>query len=109
MGSGVEDDAGGILGLLQFLEGHEEAIAADLLDRGRSIHEIGHTISWIELRAWIKHSPPDSRLTAELCAELAEQAKGEDERTIGGGDDSMTIAEMNAYLGWDREEVAGGG
>ena len=49
----------------------EEAITVDLLRMGRSIHELGYSMSWIELRAVINHAGPCSEL-AKLGNPLSE-------------------------------------
>lgn len=111
MGQGVEDFRGGILGLREFVDEHEEALAVDLMAVGRSIHEIGVTISWLELRAWIHHPRAGTALAQELAAIAAEEAKPEDERAVGTKPGSaIPIDELNSWLGWDEdEEVLSGG
>lgn len=111
MDRGVEAQPGGILGLREFVDEHEEAIAADLMAVGRSIHEIGATISWLELRAWIRHPRAGTALAHELAAMAAEEAKPEDERVVGTKPGSaIPLDELNSWLGWDEdEEVASGG
>lgn len=57
--------AGGIRALLRFLteEGIEKALAFDLMERGRSIHDLGTArLSWIELDALITHAPAGSAI-----------------------------------------------
>lgn len=61
----VERPAGGIRALLRFLteEGIEKALAFDLMERGRSIHDLGTIrLSWIELGALIAHAPPTAAI-----------------------------------------------
>ena len=63
MAGGVHVHAGGIRTLLRFLdeEGTEKALAFDLMERGRSIHDLGSIrLSWVELAAFITHAPPDA-------------------------------------------------
>ena len=36
----------------------------DLLRVGQSLHNLGYTLSWVELRAFIKHAPPGSALAS---------------------------------------------
>lgn len=65
MAGGVHVHAGGIRTLLRFLdeEGTEKALAFDLMERGRSIHDLGSIrLSWIELGAFITHAPPDAAI-----------------------------------------------
>ncbi|KGF17361.1 hypothetical protein [Corynebacterium freneyi] len=41
----------------------EKALAFDLMERGRSIHDLGSIrMSWVELGAFIAHAPPDSAI-----------------------------------------------
>lgn len=61
----VERPAGGIRALLRFLreEGVEKALAFDLMERGRSIHDLGTIgLSWIELGAFVEHAPPGAAI-----------------------------------------------
>ena len=58
MVSGVEHSAGGISGLQQFVEEHAEAIQFDLIGVGLRIRDIGETMSWTELRAFVNNLPP---------------------------------------------------
>lgn len=65
MAGGVHVHSGGIRTLLRFLdeEGTEKALAFDLMERGRSIHDLGSIrLSWIELGAFITHAPPDAAI-----------------------------------------------
>lgn len=61
----IECASGGIRALLRFLteEGVEKALAFDLMERGRSIHDLGSIhLSWIELDAFIAHAPPGAAI-----------------------------------------------
>lgn len=111
MGQGIEGRRGKILGLRALLDEYEEAIASDLLDRGRSIHEIGVTISWWEFVCWLRHlNPADSAYARIRAHEAAEEAKPDDERVVGGGKgDVLPIDELNEWLGWtdDADEGVG--
>ena len=41
----------------------EKALAFDLMERGRSIHDLGSIrMSWVELGAFIAYAPPDSAI-----------------------------------------------
>ena len=65
MAGGVHVHSGGIRTLLRFLdeEGTEKALAFDLMERGRSIHDLGSIrLSWVELAAFITHAPPDAAI-----------------------------------------------
>lgn len=58
---------GGICGLVGFLddEKYRDALTVDLMRVGRSIHQAGSpALSWLEVRAFIKHAPPSSALRA---------------------------------------------
>lgn len=112
----VEGDRGGILGLRRYVNDHAEAIAVDLLASGRSIYDIGDTISWFEIKAWIAKPPESSVLLRDIrqaaaekaakeAAEKAEQAKPVDARVVGGKPgDAIPINELNTWLGWDDAE-----
>lgn len=100
----LESRRGGILGLRRFVNEHAEAIAVDLLAVGRSIHEIGRTISWFEIKAWIAKPPESSVLLRDLrytAAEERERQKNaalpEDRRTVGSRADAMPIDEFDAW------------
>lgn len=58
------DEPGGIGALLGFIRqyGFEEALRADLMRDGLSLDDLGRQFSWSDLRAYIKHSRPDSAL-----------------------------------------------
>lgn len=65
MAGGVLHAAGGISALLRVLreEGVEKALAFDLMDRGRSIHDLGSIrMSWVELDAFLTHAPPGAAI-----------------------------------------------
>lgn len=111
MGQVLAGRRGKILGLRALLDEYEEAIASDLLDRGRSIHEIGVSVDWWEFRSWLRHLTPTNSAYARIRAhEAAEEAKPEHERAVGGKGDALTIGEMNKWLKWDdTEEVTSGG
>jgi hypothetical protein len=103
----ADQDAGGILGLRGLVTEYEEHIAADFLACGRSIDEIGVTMSWFELRSWLRRPPPDSwygrTRAAEAAEEAAEAAKPEDQRRVGGKSDALPIDELDEFLGWKSE------
>lgn len=93
---------GGILGLREFVAEHEEAIAADLFAIGRSIHEIGYTISRYELGAWLRHLTESSALVRKLREQARIDATPEDQRVVGGAKgDALPIDELNKWLGWE--------
>lgn len=58
MGAGVEHWRGGILSLCRLIDQYGEAVEYDLLMSGRSLDEIGYTLSWRDLwvlvRRWQK-------------------------------------------------------
>ncbi|WP_148209186.1 hypothetical protein [Rhodococcus erythropolis] len=62
MAGRVEAASGKIRSLLRLLrrDGVEGAIRSDLLDRGRSLDELGRTLSWLDFDAWLTHLPGDS-------------------------------------------------
>lgn len=95
----VEGDAGGILGLREFIAEHEEAVAADLFDRGLDISDIGETVSWFAFRCWLKYLPAKSAVVRLMRERKADEAIPADRRTVGSG--AIPIAEMDAWLGWE--------
>lgn len=99
MVGGVKGGAGGILGLREFIAGHEEAITADLLDRGLHVSDIGNVWSWFEFRCWLKYLPATSAVVRLRQERAALEAIPEEQRTVGS--DAVTFAEMDAFLGWD--------
>ncbi|MCZ9635160.1 hypothetical protein [Rhodococcus sp. BH5] len=56
---GVEDPRGKIRSLLRLLrrDGVEGAIRSDLLVIGRSLDELGRTLSWLDFDAWLSNLP----------------------------------------------------
>lgn len=62
MAGGVEGRHGGIQGLLRLLDDRkiEGAIQSDLLDRGRSLEELGDSLSWWDLWCIVEHLPAKS-------------------------------------------------
>lgn len=101
MAGRFEGDSGGILGLREFIREHEEAVTADLFDRGLHISDIGETFSWFEFRCWIKWLPEKSAVVRLRRQRAAEEAVPEEARTVGRG--AIPIDEMDAFLGWNEE------
>lgn len=63
MGQGVEDHGGGIAGLLRLLREHEGAVRRDLICAGLRLDDAGtEALSWLDLLAFCKWSPPGSAL-----------------------------------------------
>lgn len=60
MAGRVEGGRPGIRGLLRLLDDreYEEALQADLLDRGKSLDDLGRSLSWWDLRCIIRWLPP---------------------------------------------------
>lgn len=48
---------------------------ADLIERGRSLHELGHTFTWSDLRAFIAFLPPTSHFRREEDPEQARRVE----------------------------------
>ncbi|MGW6121507.1 hypothetical protein ACWFRF_20865 [Nocardia sp. NPDC055165] len=75
-----------------------------MLAIGRSIHEIGRTVSWFELKSWIAKPPESSvllrdlrRAAAEDAAVAANAALPEDRRVVGTKADAMPVDEFDAW------------
>lgn len=100
----VEGDAGGILGLREFIAEHEEAVASDLFDRGLEISDIGDTVSWFAFRCWLKHLLPTSAVVRVRQQRAAEAAIPEDMRTVGK--DGLPFDDMYDWLGWTEKAVS---
>jgi hypothetical protein len=97
VGGGVGDHRGGILGLLRVLDGHGEAIRADLFNAGRSLDDLGSPgFSWIDLRAFLRWSPPTSAFSRSFHGE----------ELIAWSDPKVhllaTIADLLAGANWQR-------
>ena len=110
MAGGLEGGRGGILGLRRLVDEYEEPIRADLLGYGRSLDELGLTLSWHELRSWLRYPPAASaygrvraaeaaEIAAKAAEDAAEAAKPEEERIVGRGS-GLPIDEMLEYLEW---------
>lgn len=108
----VQGRRGGILGLRRLVTEYEEPITADFLAAGRSLDELGITLSWFELRCWLRYPPAGSAYGRIRAAEAAEQAareaeeaaeaaKPEDERTIGRGS-ALPADELMEFIGWGK-------
>lgn len=69
MGGGVGHQRGGILGLHRLLDEHGEAIRYDLLALGRDLDELGDSLSWVDLRAVVRHSPRTAALARAVHGE----------------------------------------
>lgn len=73
MGGGLRDHAGGIVGLHRQLAEHGEALRYDLYMAGRSIDLLGTPeLSWLDLRAIMRHSPRGSAYYRAVHGEVAE-------------------------------------
>lgn len=66
MGTCIEYLPGGIAAVLDFLDegDNRAAVTVDLMRVGRSIYDLGYTLSWSELAAFIRHAPPSSAIRA---------------------------------------------
>lgn len=72
MGGRIGDAGGGILGLHRQLIAHGEAVHRDLFVIGRSLDELGHTMSWRDLGAFLRWAPPESAYARSLRGDAAE-------------------------------------
>lgn len=80
-------------------------MTADLLAAGHHLYDLGDGLSWWEFECWLKHLGPHSITVQKLRALAAEEAKPEDERTVGTAPGSaIPIHELNSWLGWDDPE-----
>lgn len=95
----VEGGRGGILELLRVVADFEEFIAYDLLSLGHSLDELGHSLSWWDLKIILRQHP--GRYAGELHRLRELEATPIEERTIGSKADALPIDEMNTFLGWD--------
>lgn len=119
MGEAVAGRHGEIRSLRKLLKDRkiEGALQFDLLDRGRSIEELGETLSWWDLECFIEHLPAESAykkyrdpegvfLTPDNMLRIlaADGARGTDSlwKNIIADPAEKAIAEANA----DRDETA---
>ena len=64
--------SGGIIGLAKIVSDHREAINYDLLtEAGYQLKDIGRTLEWSTLNAFLKHLPLDSAFKRELQPETS--------------------------------------
>lgn len=64
--------AGGIISLAKIIADHREAIEYDLLTRtGYQLSDIGSSLGWPAVRAFINHEPVDSAFVRELHPEFS--------------------------------------
>lgn len=78
MAAGRRDLSGGIFGLVSVIEEHESAIEYDLLTKTRySLADVGESLSYKRLLAFIKHLPSDSALFREMEPDTAPWMTGE--------------------------------
>ena len=67
MGEGFECGVGGILGLLSFLQEHQDAVESDLIRLGLRLRDVGaESFTWRDLLVIVRQSPRDSALMAEV-------------------------------------------
>lgn len=67
MDGAFRGDAGGILSLDVLVEGHQEAVESDLIDRGLRLRHLGSaSFNWNDLRAIITCARPDSALARSI-------------------------------------------
>lgn len=97
MGRRVRDHDGGILGLLRVLDGHEEAIRADLFRIGRSLDDLGtDSFSWLDLRAILRWAPMTSAFARSFYGDEA----------VAWADPAThllaTVADLLAGANWQR-------
>jgi hypothetical protein len=95
----VQGRRGGILELLEVVADFEEFITYDLLSLGHSLDELGHSLSWWDLKVVLRQHP--GRYAQELQRRREIEAAPVEERTVGGKADALSIDEMNTFLGWD--------
>lgn len=70
MDRGVRGGAGGIARLHRLLTEHGEAIRRDLLCAGLRLEWLGtRRLTWVDLRAFVDHAPPDSALVRSTTPE----------------------------------------
>ncbi|MBF6133513.1 hypothetical protein IU501_10930 [Nocardia otitidiscaviarum] len=99
MGQGIAGHRGGILGLLDLVAEFEEFIAYDLLSVGRNLDELGYSLSWWDLRTFLRRHNGEY---ARECRRLAAiEATPEDQRHVGSKADALPFDELNSWLGWD--------
>lgn len=66
---------GGIIGLAKFIQEHRKAIQSDLLRQtGYELEDVGRSLSWDALNAFLKFPGPDSALLREINPETADWA-----------------------------------
>jgi hypothetical protein len=115
VGLGVQGRRGKILGLRRLVDEYEEPIRADFLGYGRSLDELGVTLSYFDLLAWLRHPPARysyGRLRAQEAAaqaakeaeDAAEAAKPEDERVIGRNS-ALPADELMEFIGWGKGAI----
>lgn len=64
--------SGGILSLAKVVRDHREAISSDLFAiTGRQLSEVGQTLEWSTLDAFLRHLPADSAFMRDLYPESA--------------------------------------
>lgn len=99
---------GEILTLRAFIAEHETEVTADLLSAGHHLYDLGDALSWREFECWLKHLAPHTVTVQKLRALAVEEAKPEDERTVGTKPGSaIPIDELNSWLGWDDDPEGG--
>jgi hypothetical protein len=62
----LRDRHGGIRGLLELLDEHQEAVEYDLIERGIRLRDIGPTFTWHDLAVIVRGLPQDSALTKSM-------------------------------------------
>ena len=68
MDRGVDDQRGGILGLVQFLTDYGEAVEYHLIDMGLRLRWLGtDLLTWSDLHAIIRGAPSSSAIGRELA------------------------------------------
>ena len=74
MGKGFQE-GGGIAGLARFVQEHRKAIQSDLLKQtGYELEDVGCSLSWDALDAFLQSMGPDSALVREISPETADWA-----------------------------------
>ena len=96
MAGGFRHHAGGIFALCRLIERHEDAIEYDLLMSGRSLDDLGHSLSWRELLVLTRHwqSLPG---TATCAAVQGREHWGVTDQLLA------EIADLLATANWQRQ------
>jgi hypothetical protein len=68
----ITDDAGGILGLLDLVDEHGEALSYDLIGLGLRLEWLGsERLTWRDLLVIVRHLPQDSALSRSMNGSIS--------------------------------------